>query len=206
MGAVEKKEIQVAIGTGTWRGQYTSEQILNYCQTDVDALGRLLPVMWLAIDLPRALLRGRYMAAVSAMEWAGVPIDTTTLARLREGWYRIQDRLIADIDRLPGVRRPQLPCRPLRQLPRGHQIPWPRLDSGSLDLADDTFRSMAKAFPLISPLRELRSSLSDLRLNDLAVGRDGRNRTMLSPFRARTGRNQPATRNSSSARRSGIVD
>ena len=38
-----------------------------------------------AIDLPRALLRGRYMAAVSAMEWNGVPIDTYTLARLREG-------------------------------------------------------------------------------------------------------------------------
>jgi DNA polymerase I len=44
----------------------------------------------------------------------------------------------------------------------------------------------------VSPLRELRSSLSDLRLNDLAVGRDGRNRTILSAFRARTGRNQPS--------------
>src|SRR5262249_40605571 len=34
--------------------------------------------------------------------------------------------------------------------------------------------------------------LSDLRLNDLAVGRDGRNRTILSAFRSRTGRNQPS--------------
>src|SRR5262249_4069812 len=42
------------------------------------------------------------------------------------------------------------------------------------------------------PLRELRSSLSDLRLNDLAVGSDGRNRTILSAFRSRTGRNQPS--------------
>jgi DNA polymerase I-like protein with 3'-5' exonuclease and polymerase domains len=31
-----------------------------------------------------------------------------------------------------------------------------------------------------------------MRLSDLAVGRDGRNRTMLSAFRARTGRNQPS--------------
>jgi len=38
----------------------------------------------------------------------------------------------------------------------------------------------------------LRSSLSDLRLNDLAIGRDGRNRTILSAFRSRTGRNQPS--------------
>jgi DNA polymerase I-like protein with 3'-5' exonuclease and polymerase domains len=31
-----------------------------------------------------------------------------------------------------------------------------------------------------------------MRLNELAVGKDGRNRTMLSAFRARTGRNQPS--------------
>jgi hypothetical protein len=41
-------------------------------------------------------------------------------------------------------------------------------------------------------MRELRSALSELRLNDLAVGSDGRNRTILSAFRARTGRNQPS--------------
>src|SRR6476620_7996809 len=63
IGATEKKELQVAIGSGTWRGQYSPDDILNYCQTDVDALQRLLPAMWPAIDLPRALLRGRYMAA-----------------------------------------------------------------------------------------------------------------------------------------------
>jgi hypothetical protein len=51
---------------------------------------------------------------------------------------------------------------------------------------------MAKAHPQVSPMRELRSALSELRLNDLAVGCDGRNRTILSAFRSRTGRNQPS--------------
>ena len=52
---------------------------------------------------------------------------------------------------------------------------------------------MAKAHPLVvSPYRELRSSLSKLRLNDLAVGKDGRNRTVLWAFQSRTGRNQPS--------------
>jgi DNA polymerase I len=41
-------------------------------------------------------------------------------------------------------------------------------------------------------LRELRSSLADLRLNALAVGHDSRNRCLLSAFQARTGRNQPS--------------
>ena len=52
-----------------------------------------------------------------------------------------------------------------------------------------TFRQMAKSYSLVSPYRELRHSLSELRLNDLQVGRDGRNRRVLSAFRSRTGRN-----------------
>ena len=43
---------------------------------------------------------------------------------------------------------------------------WPRLESGVLDLKDETFRQMAKKYPVISPLRELRDSLSKMRLND----------------------------------------
>ena len=57
---------------------------------------------------------------------------------------------------------------------------------------DDTFREMAKAHPKVSPMRELRSALSEMRLSDLAVGSDGRNRTILSAFRSRTGRCQPS--------------
>jgi hypothetical protein len=52
---------------------------------------------------------------------------------------------------------------------------------------------MAKSYPIVSPLRELRSSLAGLRLSDLAVGSDGRNRCMLSPFGARSGRNTPSS-------------
>ena len=51
---------------------------------------------------------------------------------------------------------------------------------------------MAKAHPKVSPMRELRSALSEMRLSDLAVGSDGRNRTILSAFRSRTGRYQPS--------------
>jgi DNA polymerase-1 len=85
IGATEKKEMQTALGDGSWRGQYTPEEIMDYCETDVLALARLLPVMWPKIDLPRALLRGRYMAAAAAMEHFGVPIDVPTLERLRDG-------------------------------------------------------------------------------------------------------------------------
>src|SRR5262249_37306397 len=71
-------------------------------------------------------------------------------------------------------------------------IPWPRYTSGQLDLRDETFRQMAKVYPAVASLRELRSSLSELHLGNLAVGKDGRNRCLLSPFRARSSRNQPS--------------
>jgi hypothetical protein len=66
------------------------------------------------------------------------------------------------------------------------------LESGKLDLTDEAFRQAARTYPQVAPLRELRSALSEMRLNDLAVGHDGRNRTLLSAFRARTSRNQPS--------------
>jgi hypothetical protein len=192
IGATEKKELQEAIGAGTWEGRFSPDEILDYCEGDVVALERLLPAMLPAIDLPRALLRGRYMAAAAAMEHAGTPIDVPTLELFRAHWTDIQDQLIAEIDASYGVYdgRTFKADRFARWLAR-EGIPWPQLESGKLDLADDTFRQQARAYPSVSPLRELRSSLSDLRLNDLAVGSDSRNRTILSAFRSRTGRNQP---------------
>ena len=191
--ATEKRAIAQSIGNGTWEGRYTKQEILDYCEGDVIALGRLLPAMAPRIDLPRALLRGRYMTAASAIEHVGTPIDIAMLTLLREHWAEIQDQLIAAIDRDYQIfeGRTFKTDRFERWL-AAEGIPWPRLESGSLDLADDTFRQAARAYPQVSPLRELRSSLAELRLNDLSVGRDARNRCILSAFRARTGRNQPS--------------
>jgi hypothetical protein len=51
---------------------------------------------------------------------------------------------------------------------------------------------MARVYPQVAAMRELRASLSEMRLLDLQVGDDGRNRCLLSPFRSKTGRNQPS--------------
>ena len=119
--------------------------------------------------------------------------DVPMLELFRQRWTDIQDQLIAEIDADYDVfdGRTFKADRFATWLVK-HNIPWPLLESGHLDLTDNTFRHQARAYPAVSPLRELRSSLSDLRLNDLAVGRDGRNRTILSAFRARSGRNAPS--------------
>jgi DNA polymerase I len=193
IGAIEKEAMRTLILRG---GQWSEQEraaIFDYCESDVAALVRLLVVMLPRIDLPRALLRGRHMAAAAAMEHNGVPIDVAMLERLRRNWTAIQDQLIAAIDADFGVydERTFKEDRFEALLAR-MGIPWPRHGSGRLDLSDDAFRQAARIYPYIAPLRELRSALAELRLSDLAVGKDGRNRTILSAFRSRTGRNQPS--------------
>jgi hypothetical protein len=351
LAAAEKESLRQLAMRG---GPYTADEraaLLDYCQSDADGLARLLPAMLPRIDLPRALMRGRYMAAAARMEWAGVPLDVDALSRLRGGWERIKGRLIEEVDRdyrvfIPAGRREidpgsrlgaaliqtasgwgidvhrladavdylwrrereankdvadaiakarqatgltanriarwedsghdsasypgldvaarelagELPAlgigqgyyaesgyddtdypgrlwellREDRRLLRPKHdpgllreaaelvascpgdggnyfgpmrfsaerfaaylcrkgIPWPRLESSALALDDDTFREMARAYPAeVGPIRELRHALSQLRLNELTVGADGRNRYLLSAFGSKTGRNQPS--------------
>ncbi|HEY2416168.1 MAG TPA: hypothetical protein VGI40_28255, partial [Pirellulaceae bacterium] len=347
--STEKEEMrQLAMREGK-HTEVERYALLDYCESDVTALEALLPAMLPKIDLPRALLRGRYMAAAARMEFNGVPLDKDTLQNFRDNWDVIKSRLTREIDcnyhvfipagsaaidsqsRLGSAiyqksaeigahpynlaiavddvykrylereaplvaiknaaRRetvlttnrvetwvgsdkdhstyPQLdtttrdvaaglaelcisgghetdgsgdtahaalPSDRLRQSterlkPKHHpdflceaaahfvgkhdtipdcvplgfsaarfadwliqnSIPWPRLETGQLALDDDTFRQMARTYPAVAPLRELRHALGEMRLfEDLAVGTDGRNRCLLSAFRSLTGRNQPS--------------
>ncbi len=349
LDAVEKESMRSLAMRG---GPYTHgerEALLVYCQSDVDALSRLLPKMLPKIDFPRALLRGRYPVAAAQMEWCGVPVDTETLDRLLTNWDCIRGRLVAAVNRDYGVYEPigrtispntvlgatlaetakefginiyaladmvdmlwreekgrynetveavqtarqmtgltaqkmhrlvdagddhtsvfglditarevagmfpelsigrghanttgddyddnaaELFDRLRNPIPRPrakhelvqdaayrltaessngfseytgpmrfssakfgeylsrHNISWPQLESGALALDNDTFKQLAKLYPdQIGPIREVRHILGQLRLNELAVGPDGRNRVLLSMFGSKTGRNQPS--------------
>jgi DNA polymerase-1 len=172
--------------------------ILDYCQTDVDVLGPLLERMLPAIlakpkGLYQAAHRGRYTAAVARMEHAGVPIDTDMLERLRRRWDKIKLDLIGEIDRDYGVYDgASFKSERFERWLARQGIPWPRTDTGRLQLDRETFREASRTYPQVSPLRELRTSLSEMRLESLAVGPDGRNRVSLMPFAAKSGRNTPS--------------
>jgi hypothetical protein len=128
------------------------------------------------------------------MEHRGIPIDVPMCQHLRTRWKDIQAALVAEVDARYGVfEGTTFKREKFADWLITNNIPWPRLESGQLAMDDDTFRSMAKAYPVVAELRELRSALGKMRLfDDLAIGPDGRNRTAIMPFRARTGRNQPS--------------
>jgi hypothetical protein len=194
IAAVEKESMRALAMRPGPHSPEERQALLDYCGSDVAALDRLLPAMLPSIDLPRALLRGSYMGAVARMEAVGVPLDVAALTTLRRHWTAIQARLIERIDAGRGI----YVGRTFRAEGFGTWlaelgIPWPRLPSGALDLSDDCFHEMGRAYPeQVSPIRELRHALSQLRLEALAVGADGRNRCLLSPFGSKTGRNQPS--------------
>ncbi len=346
LDATEKEVMRSLAMRGGPHNHAERVALLDYCQTDADALAKLLPRMVPYLDLPRALLRGRYMVAAARMEWTGVPLDTEALAAMQANWDRIKARLVRELDqkyrvfvptgrrldhstkfgaailttahewnldpdtladaaeyvhkmdreanteRLNAIRHARkatgltearigklldagqdyldvlgldVQARELAgtypdlgigigydpdgvdedyapklwdvlakpdpvPLPKHHHktirraaemvgtgeryvsdgpltfsasrwgeylrkrsIPWPRLPSGALALDDDTFKEMARQHPAeVGPMRELRHTLGQLRLNELPVGPDGRNRCLLSAFRSRTGRNQPS--------------
>ena len=193
IGGEQKDVMRDLILTGGPWSQEDQITILDYCETDVVALDNLLSVMQGQIDHPRALLRGRYMKAVSRIQMNGTPLDIIVLEGLLNRWTNIQDQLIANIDSEYGVYEGRtFKVDHWERYLIKNNIPWPRLESGRLNMCDDTFREMARIHPQVAPIRELRSALSEMRLANLHVGDDGCNRCLLSPFRARTGRNQPS--------------
>lgn len=195
----EKEDMRALILSG---GPWNKKQrlaILDYCTQDVICLGPLLGCMlqrtpWIDLRLNHALIRGRYMKAVGSMQHRGIPIDLDLLDKLNANWDDIKLELIDSVDAQYGVYVDGSFKEALFQSYLAREgIPWPRLPSGRLALDRDTFSDMSKRYPNVQALHELRKTLGEFKLNNLAVGRDGRNRTLLSPFAAKTGRNQPST-------------
>ena len=193
-----KKDMRDRILQGPPFTAQERQEILAYCADDTRALARLVPHIIPTIrSLPHALFRSKFQWATAQQERRGVPLDLPLLTRIRNRWDDIRLDLVQELDRPFGIYEiedGQAHWRNDRFVDyvRRNQMSWPKLDSGALDTRDQTFRDMAGKYPQIEQLRELRYSLSKLRLNDLSVGADGRNRALLGAYGTKTGRNAPS--------------
>ena len=172
--------------------------IIQYCEDDAQALARLLPHIVPTIrSLPHALFRAKFQWTMAQAERRGVPMDLPTLNHIRHHWNGMRLDLVVEMNRPFGVYeiengQPHWRKANFEVYLRRNGMTWPRNENGALDEDDQTFREMEGKYPHIGPLRELRYSLSKLRLNDLQVGADGRNRTLLSAYGTKTARNAPS--------------
>jgi DNA polymerase I len=152
------------------------------------------------IEWKGALVRGRYANAVASMESAGIPVNVGLLDEVVSRWSEIQGGLIRQIDLDYGVYDgTTFKKERFESYVERHGIPWTRLKIrgnekiGALALDADTFGDMARIFPAVAPLAELRGAIGKMRRNDVPVGEDGRARTGIRPFASSTSRNQPST-------------
>jgi hypothetical protein len=192
MAAAEKDANRdLIIGGGPWTPD-ERRRILDYCESDVITTGRLFRAMLPEIDLSRALIRGRYTPAVASMEHRGVPIDVETFARLRDRWEPIKLEIARADDRFGLFDGASFKEERFNRYLSERGRWWPRFPSGRPILDDGTFKEMVSHYPELAPVRKIRQTLAETRLfRNLAVGRDGRNRALLSPFATSTGRNAP---------------
>ena len=193
ISVAEKEEMRLLAMRG---GPFTDQErtdLAAYCQGDVEGVFKLLGAMWRQINLPQALLRGRFMRAVAITEFNGVSIDVEILRKLRENWDYIKLNSIFEVDKDYGVfEGTHFKLDRFAGLLRRLKIRnWPKTEVGRLSKSDETFKKMSQAYPVLQPLRELLYTISKLRLERLAVGPDARNRTQLWAFSTKTGRNAP---------------
>lgn len=192
MGVAEKEEMRTLAIRGGPFSDAERKALLDYCQADVEGTAKLAQAMLPKINLPHALIRGRYVNTIGEMEANGIPVDAATLKVLQERWPEIVSTLIQRVNATYGVYEGRtFKNRRWLEWTQVQGIDWPRHASGAPVLDRDTFSDMARLHPEILPMKELRTTLSQTRIGDLPVGPDGRNRTLLSPFSSRTGRNQP---------------
>jgi DNA polymerase-1 len=194
-----KKAMQARVMQGGPFTMSEREQILAYCAGDVDMLVRVLPCILPQIDLDIALYHGEFVAVSAQMEHHGVPIDTVISSQLAEPriWREIRDEMVPAIDAQYSVYVRDAAGDWTFNMERfgaylkREGIEWPLTGKGRLDTKRKTFEDMSKGYPQLENLRQLRHARDKMRKFKLVVGADGRNRTVLWPFKAKTGRTQP---------------
>jgi DNA polymerase I len=175
-------------------------QILEYCASDIDALPRLLAKLLPHVNPDTALHWSEFVEVSAVMEHRGIPIDMEIFSQLQDKqvWSFVRDAIVPKINPQYGVYAKgsdgdwHFSAALFEEYLARAGIDWPRHEAtGKLDLRSKTFDSMAKAYPELEALRQLRHTRSKMRRIKLAVGADGRNRTVLWPFTSKTGRSQP---------------
>jgi hypothetical protein len=195
VSAEHKRKMRDAILNNTVYSPELRREIQLYNREDViDGTVPLLNAMAPEIDLPRALYRGRYMAAVARQEWCGLPIDVNNLARLTANWEALQLHYIQRDDVFGLYEGTSFREQRLFDLIAANNWDWPYTKHGRPELKKKTLGRQARRYPELKRLERLRNNIAELRISKLAatVGADGFSRISMMPFWTRTGRSQPS--------------
>lgn len=154
---------------------------LTYCLDDALGAARLAKHLIPTIrSLPHALFRAKFAWATACQQARGVPLDGVQLERVKSRWGGMRLELVKEKDSFGFYEvvngKPHFREAWFAEYLRRNGLPWPLREDGKPDLREGTFRDMSLRYRQFETVRELRYSMSKLRLNALEVGNDFRNR------------------------------
>jgi hypothetical protein len=144
---IDKEDISKAIGDGTWRGRYSPQEVVDYCEEDVRMSVQLLRaqlkprlddrghILLPAADIERVLWWSNYSAkAVALIQARGMPVDVTRWNLVQENKAAVIQELLRQFDPSHGHDDPIYTLdgqwsygRFERYLVRAGISAWPRL-------------------------------------------------------------------------------
>jgi DNA polymerase-1 len=193
--STEHKESMRALAMGDAVPTEQREELLDYCQADVETVASVWYWLESSLDFPMAALRGRYLIALAKVEHRGIPVDVELVALLRAHASTIKNETWKSARlQYPGAitEKDTFSSTGWLQWCATSSIPWPLLPSDAPSLDEDTFKEMADRYPEVRTMAYARKLRAQSRGFTFPVGDDGRLRCMLSPFGSDTGRNQPS--------------
>ena len=151
------------------------------------------------LNYNRALYRGDWSWVSAIMENHGVPINGPLFRQIADPatWNAMRDALVPELDRAGIYVKHNdgsyhFNFDHFGEYLKTEGIPWPLTEDGRLSTEAKVFDDLSKGHAQLEGLRQLKHIRDKMRSVELAVGGDDRNRTVLWPYKAKTGRTQPA--------------
>ena len=194
ISAEEKEELRERILLGGPYADKQKQEILDYCESDVNALDALLPKMMPRIDFARAVARGSYLIEVAKIEDFGIPVDKEKLDQLRLRRHDLIRHIISQHPHLNVYEDLTFSQAKFEAFLIDSNLAdrWRKTPTGLYTSEDSYLKEMGQHVPVIEELRQLKKLVLQLQHDRFQAGADGRARCPLWPFSSITGRNQPS--------------
>ena len=170
------------------------DQVLAYCQSDVDVLGELLLRLLPDMDLARALVRGEYVKQTAVIENRGIPVAIADHGKITRNRDQIRLDLIAGSPVGPKIFKNGSFNHALfgAWLKKNEITGWETTANDTRYRIDEEYleRIVAVA-PPVKPFLDLVLALKPFRKISFGVGPDDRTRSDQVPFGTVSGRNAP---------------
>jgi DNA polymerase I len=191
---------------------FTGEEmahILDYCRGDVKMTSDLFAKMVGRIeDLDQAVHRGRCMKAMACIEWNGVPVNVAKLEQLNRNTKEVRRSVVRAFENefQTGIHTWDKKGDP--HTSRKGYTAWVRsmgfdettwdfngeYASGDDKLVEPKAILYSESLPVIEEYRQLKKFMTLAKSEfKFPVGEDGRNRSSVRAFKARSSRSQPST-------------